>query len=140
MGALHGVDSHFDLIPPPHPHWSEPLAQDRHGRFGTNIGRLRLLLPTLGWRDPVGGTLLAPEELVSLDLMETTQHIGVVRQSSAHHVLHNPESSALQYAMRDRLTALGWFRIETVDDDLERPAKGEPRRGSERAVPRAWGV
>ena len=31
-----------------------------------------------------------------------------VRQSSAHQVLHNRESSALQYAMRDRLTALGW--------------------------------
>ena len=30
-----------------------------------------------------------------------------VRQSSAHQVLHNRESSALQYAMRDRLTALG---------------------------------
>ena len=26
-----------------------------------------------------------------------------VRQSSAHQVLHNRESSALQYAMRDRL-------------------------------------
>jgi hypothetical protein len=31
-----------------------------------------------------------------------------VRQSSAHQVLHNRESSALQYAKRDRLTALGW--------------------------------
>jgi hypothetical protein len=31
-----------------------------------------------------------------------------VRQSSAHQVLHNRESSALQYAMRGRLTALGW--------------------------------
>jgi hypothetical protein len=30
-----------------------------------------------------------------------------VRQSSAHQVLHNRESSALQYAMRDRLIALG---------------------------------
>jgi hypothetical protein len=28
-----------------------------------------------------------------------------IRQSSAHQVLHNRESSALQYAMRDRLTA-----------------------------------
>ena len=41
-----------------------------------------------------------------------------VRQSSAHQVLHNRESRALQYAMRDRLTALGWSEIETVDDDL----------------------
>jgi hypothetical protein len=39
-----------------------------------------------------------------------------VRQFSAHQVLHNRESSALQYAMRDRLTALGWSRIETVDE------------------------
>lgn len=30
-----------------------------------------------------------------------------VRQSSAHQVLHNRESNALQYAMRDRLVALG---------------------------------
>ena len=35
-----------------------------------------------------------------------------VRQSSAHQVLHNRESSVLQYAMRDRLTALGWLEIE----------------------------
>ena len=43
-----------------------------------------------------------------------------VRQSSAHQVLHNRESSALQYAMRDRLTALGWSEIEVIDDDLGR--------------------
>ncbi|WP_292445226.1 hypothetical protein [Mesorhizobium sp.] len=24
----------------------------------------------------------------------------------------------LQYAMRDRITALGWSRIDTIDDDL----------------------
>jgi DNA invertase Pin-like site-specific DNA recombinase len=42
-----------------------------------------------------------------------------VRQSSAHQVLHNRESSALQYAIRDRLTALGWSEI---DDDLGRSA------------------
>jgi hypothetical protein len=47
-----------------------------------------------------------------------------VRQSSAHQVLHNRESSALQYAMRDRLIALGWSEIETVDDDLGRSAAG----------------
>src|SRR4030081_220210 len=50
-----------------------------------------------------------------------------VRQSSAHQVLHNRESNALQYAMRDRLTALGWSRIETVDDDLGRSAAGVSR-------------
>jgi DNA invertase Pin-like site-specific DNA recombinase len=58
-----------------------------------------------------------------------------VRQSSAYQVLHNRESSALQYAMRDRLTALGWSRIETVDDDLGRSAAGGvARAGFERMV------
>src|SRR5258708_4201085 len=58
-----------------------------------------------------------------------------VRQSSAHQVLHNRESSALQYAMRDRLTALGWSRIETVDDDIGRSAAGGvARAGFDRMV------
>lgn len=58
-----------------------------------------------------------------------------VRQSSAHQVLHNRESSTLQYAMRDRLTALGWSRIETVDDDLGRSAAGGvARAGFDRMV------
>ena len=46
--------------------------------------------------------------------------IVYVRQSSAPQVLHNPESRALQYAMRDRLAALGWSEIEVVDEDLGR--------------------
>jgi DNA invertase Pin-like site-specific DNA recombinase len=58
-----------------------------------------------------------------------------VRQSSAHQVLHNRESSALQYAMRDRLTGLGWSRIDTVDDDLGRSAAGGvTRAGFDRMV------
>jgi DNA invertase Pin-like site-specific DNA recombinase len=58
-----------------------------------------------------------------------------VRQSSAHQVLHNRESSALQYAMRDRLIALGWSEIETVDDDLGRSAAGGvARAGFDRMV------
>lgn len=58
-----------------------------------------------------------------------------VRQSSVHQVLHNRESSALQYAMRDRLTALGWSHIETVDDDLGRSAAGGvTRAGFDRMV------
>jgi hypothetical protein len=51
-----------------------------------------------------------------------------VRQSSAHQVLHNRESSALQYAMRDRLTALGWSEIEVIDEDLGRSAAGSVQR------------
>src|SRR5437660_4327473 len=58
-----------------------------------------------------------------------------VRQSSAHQVLHNRESSALQYAMRDRLIALGWSEIETVDEDLGRSGAGlVARHGFERMV------
>jgi DNA invertase Pin-like site-specific DNA recombinase len=58
-----------------------------------------------------------------------------VRQSSAHQVLHNRESSTLQHAMRDRLTALGWSEIEVIDDDLGRSAAGGVQRlGFERMV------
>jgi hypothetical protein len=58
-----------------------------------------------------------------------------VRQSSAHQVLHNRESGALQYAMWGRLTALGWSEIETIDADLGRSAaRGVQRAGFERMV------
>jgi len=58
-----------------------------------------------------------------------------VRQSSAHQVLHNRESQALQYAMRDRLVQLGWSEIEIVDEDLGRSAaSGTTRAGFERMV------
>ncbi len=58
-----------------------------------------------------------------------------VRQSSAHQVLHNRESPALQYAMRGRLAQLGWSEIEVVDEDLGRSAAGGVvRTGFERMV------
>jgi len=58
-----------------------------------------------------------------------------VRQSSAHQVQHNRESSALQYAMQGRLRALGWSAIEVIDDDLGRSAAGWcPARRFERMV------
>src|SRR6187455_1041472 len=58
-----------------------------------------------------------------------------VRQSSSHQVLHNRESRALQYAMRDRLTGLGWSEIAIIDDDLGRSAAGSvTRAGFERMV------
>ena len=58
-----------------------------------------------------------------------------VRQSSAHQVLHNRESQALQYAMRDRLAQLGWSQIEIIDEDLGRSAAGgTTRAGFERMV------
>lgn len=58
-----------------------------------------------------------------------------VRQLSAHQVLHNQESSTLQYAMCDRLSDLGWSRIKTVDDDLGRSAAGGvAREGFDRMI------
>jgi DNA invertase Pin-like site-specific DNA recombinase len=58
-----------------------------------------------------------------------------VRQSSIHQVLHNGESRTLQYAMRERLQALGWSEIEIIDDDLGRSAAGSVMRaGFERMV------
>ena len=71
------------------------------------------------------------------------QAILYVRQSSSYQVLHNRESRALQYAMRDRLVALGWSEIEIIDDDLGRSAAGGVMRaGFERMVaevcPERW--
>ena len=58
-----------------------------------------------------------------------------VRQSSAHQVIHNRESRSLQYAMRERLTVLGWSDIEIIDDDLGISAAGTATRaGFERMV------
>jgi hypothetical protein len=60
-----------------------------------------------------------------------------VRQSSAHQVLHNRESSAMQYAMRDRLTTLGWSETEVIDDDLGRSCWSTvyaPRHGNDRLL------
>ena len=53
-----------------------------------------------------------------------------VRQSSAHQVLHNRESSALQYAMRDRLAGLGWSEIEVIDDPARASGLGVTTHGT----------
>lgn len=58
-----------------------------------------------------------------------------VRQSSVHQVLHNRESGALQYAMRERLQRLGFRQIDTIDEDLGRSASGSAERaGFDRMV------
>src|SRR5487761_2615017 len=81
------------------------------------------------WRRPVMITdKVRPHHLERTPLL-------YVRQSSAQQVQHNRESSTLQYAMRDRLTALGFAEIEVIDDDLGRSAAGSvPRAGFERMV------
>src|ERR1700733_4617856 len=58
-----------------------------------------------------------------------------IRQSSAQQVLHNRESQALQYAMRERLATLAWSEIEIIDEDLGLSAAGgTARAGFERMV------
>ena len=52
-----------------------------------------------------------------------------VRQSSVQQVLHNRESRQLQYAMRERLSGLGWSAIEVIDEDLGKSAGGGVVRG-----------
>jgi DNA invertase Pin-like site-specific DNA recombinase len=58
-----------------------------------------------------------------------------IRQSSVFQVLHNQESSRLQYGMEERLQQLGWKEIEVIDEDLGRSAAGMvARHGFERMV------
>jgi hypothetical protein len=61
--------------------------------------------------------------------------VGMWTTASAVHVLHNRESSALQYGMRNRLIALDWSEIEVIGDDLGRSAAGSvARAGFDRMV------
>src|SRR2546430_12440891 len=90
-------------------------------------------MPGRLWRRPQGRPAMISDKVHPHHLARKA--LLYVRQSSAHQVLHNRESSALQYAMRDRLTALGWSEIEVIDDDLGRSAAGGVlRAGFERMV------
>lgn len=58
-----------------------------------------------------------------------------VRQSSMQQVAHHQESRRLQYAMQQRLQALGWSDVEVVDDDLGRSGQSSAARtGFQRMV------
>ena len=60
-----------------------------------------------------------------------------VRQSTLHQVLENKESTARQYALRERAIALGWeiSRIITIDQDLgQSGASAVDREGFQRLV------
>ena len=62
--------------------------------------------------------------------------IVYLRQSSDKQVRENQESRRLQYALADRVRALGWSEVEIIDDDLGSSASiGSPRReGFERVL------
>ena len=61
-----------------------------------------------------------------------------VRQSTLHQVLENTESTARQYALRERAIALGWDAIErivVIDQDLgQSGASAVDREGFQRLV------
>ncbi len=60
-----------------------------------------------------------------------------VRQSTLHQVLENTESTARQYALRERAIALGWeaSRIVVIDQDLgQSGASAVDRQGFQRLV------
>src|ERR1700716_257057 len=72
----------------------------------------------------------------------TTRHLQrqamlYVRQSTLHQVLENTESTARQYALRERAIALGWptERVVVIDQDLgQSGASAVDRAGFQRLV------
>ena len=57
-----------------------------------------------------------------------------VRQSTAQQLTHHEESRRLQYAMRNRLQALGWRDVEVIDEDLGKSAAGSVERSGFRRL------
>jgi DNA invertase Pin-like site-specific DNA recombinase len=69
----------------------------------------------------------------------TAEHLArdayvYVRQSTADHLLNNPESRRRQYALVERARLLGWENVIVVDDDLGRSGSGQRRPGFERLL------
>ena len=62
--------------------------------------------------------------------------IVYLRQSSEKQVRQNRESQGLQYALAERVRALGWKEVEIIDDDLGASAAtgAPPREGFERVL------
>ena len=59
-----------------------------------------------------------------------------IRQSKPSQLIHNRESTHLQFSLADRARALGFQRIVVVDDDLGRSGSG--RVGSTVPASNAW--
>ena len=60
---------------------------------------------------------LTPERL-------SRKAVVYVRQSKPSQLIHNPESTRLQFSLADRARTLGFQRIVVVDDDLGRSGSG----------------
>jgi len=57
-----------------------------------------------------------------------------IRQSTTQQVRHNEESRRLQYAMKTRLSSLGFREVEIVDEDLGKSAAGTVDRSGFRRL------
>ncbi len=76
----------------------------------------------------------------------TSRHLQLqamlyVRQSTLHQVFENRESTARQYALRERAIALGWptEQIVVIDQDLgQSGASAADREGFQRLVVLGW--
>ncbi len=80
--------------------------------------------------------LSAPSQKVTARHVQR-QAMLYVRQSSLHQVLENTESTARQYALRERAIALGWpvERLVVIDQDLgQSGASAADREGFQRLV------
>ena len=62
--------------------------------------------------------------------------IVYLRQSSERQVTYNKESQILQYAMAERVRALGWKQVEVINSDLGSSAgiAAAQREGFERVI------
>src|SRR6266699_1222253 len=88
-----------------------------------------------------GGVSMIPVQPIGLQKV-TAGHLQrqtmlYVRQSTLHQVLENTESTARQYALRERAIALGWKpeQIVVIDQDLgQSGASAVDREGFQRLV------
>src|SRR5438876_5372168 len=93
-----------------------------------------------GSYDCGGMSMISPQPVVLQKI--TTRHLQLqamlyVRQSTLHQVFENTESTARQYALRERAIALGWKpeQIVVIDQDLgQSGASAADREGFQRLV------
>jgi DNA invertase Pin-like site-specific DNA recombinase len=89
-------------------------------------------------RPPLGDVIVAPRVSAKLqDHHLKRSAIVYVRQSSAHQVQENRESTARQYALVERAVQFGWagVQVEVIDEDQGRSgATAEGRLGFQRLL------
>ena len=82
---------------------------------------------------------LAGHPAISTSQRARTAYI-YVRQSSVNQVIHNSESTDLQYGLVERAVRLGWprDRVVVIDDDLGKSGATNGTAFSARLLRSAW--